>query len=199
LYKNKYPKNFVDNCIKTFLDKKFSNSPTLSTVSKKEIFISLPFLGKSTLSLRTRLKNCLEREIPFCKLKIVFTSKLRLSSFFNFKDKMPKALLSKIVYKFSCGSCNASYYGKTFRHFKTRASEHAGISHLTGKSVKNNNSTAIKDHMLECDHVVTFQDFSAISTAKNNFHLEIKESLLISRDKPILNRNISSLPLYLFN
>ena len=33
----------------------------------------------------------------------------------------------------------------------------------------------------------------------NEFHLKIKESLLMSRDKPELNRNEKSLPLCLFD
>ena len=32
-----------------------------------------------------------------------------------------------------CGGCNATYYGKTQRHFKARICEHLGISHLSGK------------------------------------------------------------------
>jgi len=68
----------------------------------------------------------------------------------------------------------------------------------TGKRTNSANTSAVKDHMLVCNHQVTFEDFPVLATANNNFKLEIKESLLISRDKPILNRNISSLPLYLF-
>ena len=128
----------------------------------------------------------------------MFTSKTRIQNLFSLKDKVPKDLLSNIVNNFTCGSCNATYYGKTFRHFKTRASEHAGISHLTGKTTKSNLSTAVKDHMLFCNHVVSFDDFSVLASGRCNFHLEIKESLLISRDKPELNKNVSSLPLYLF-
>ena len=198
LSKNNYPIDLIDNCVKLFLDKMHKLRPVVATVEKKELMIVLPFLGSNSLSIRTRLQNNLKKTLPFCKIKVIFTSNVRLSSFFSFKDKMPKCLISNIVYKFKCGCCNASYYGKTYRHFKTRASEHAGVSHLTGKRTNSANTSAVKDHMLVCDHQVTFEDFSVLATANNNFKLEIKESLLISRDKPILNRNISSLPLYLF-
>ena len=38
-----------------------------------------------------------------------------------------------------------------------------------------------------------------LAQGTNKFLLEIKESLLIKRDKPILNKNISSAPLFLFD
>ena len=60
-----------------------------------------------------------------CNLKTVFTSPVRVESFFIFKDKLPKMLLSRLVYKYTCGGCNAAY-------FKFRICEHLGISHLTG-------------------------------------------------------------------
>ena len=59
-----------------------------------------------------------------------------MSNIFIFKDKIPSFLRSGIVYKFQCGSCNATYYGKTKRHFKVRMCEQLGTSARTGKRVK---------------------------------------------------------------
>ena len=52
--------------------------------------------------------------------------------FYNY-NKLPKMLLSGLVYQYKCGGCNATYYGKAKRHFKVRICEHLGISHLKGK------------------------------------------------------------------
>ena len=68
-----------------------------------------------------------------CNLKIVLTSPVRVISFFTFKDKLPKMSLSGLVYKYKCGGCNATYYGKTKCRFKVRICKHLGISHLTEK------------------------------------------------------------------
>ena len=38
-----------------------------------------------------------------------------------------------------------------------------------------------------------------LAQGTNKFLLEIKKSLLITRDKPVLNKNISSAPLFLFD
>ena len=53
--------------------------------------------------------------------------------------------------------------------------------------------------MLFCDHNVSIDDFKILVTSDSDFHIKVKESLLISRDEPILNKNETSLPLYLFD
>ena len=40
---------------------------------------------------------------------------------------IPKELQSHLVYKFSCGNCNVTYYVKTERYLNVRSSEHIGI------------------------------------------------------------------------
>ena len=105
-------------------------------------------------------------------------------------------LLSGLVYQYKCGGCNATYYGKTKRHFK----EHLGISHLNEKKVKidNNKPKAIQQHLLCCNYCPSFKDFSILTRQTNDFKLRIMDSLLIARDKPIHNKADSSLPLELF-
>ena len=114
------------------------------------------------------------------------------------KDVLPKKLCSGIVYSFKCDSCNAIYYGKTKRHFYVRAAEHMGILHLTNKRLKNVKQSAISDHLLTCECNINFDGFTILSNDSNNINLLIKESLLISRDKPILNKTVKSFSLELF-
>ena len=47
--------------------------------------------------------------------------------------------------------------------------------------------------------LTTFDDFKVLPSSNSEFHLKIKESLLISRDQPVLNKNEASLPLHLFD
>ena len=74
-----------------------------------------------------------------------------------------------------------------------------GISNLTEKRVKNVKESAVSDHRLQCDGVISFDDFDVLASENKNFRLLIKESLLIKRDKPFLNRTIKSFPLKLFD
>ena len=74
--------------------------------------------------------------------------------------------------------------------------QHSGISPLTNKRFKSKKSA---DHMLICDQPVSFGDFKVLATINSEFPLKIKESLLISPDQPIFNKNETSLPLHLFD
>ena len=64
------------------------------------------------------------------------------------KDKIPSFFRSDIVYKFQSGCWNAIYYGKTKRHFNVRVCEDLGICGLTGKGVKGDDDSDIKEHLL---------------------------------------------------
>jgi len=160
--------------------------------------IILPYLGNLSFDIRKRLNSCFNKTIPFCSLKIIFRSNNRLSSIFSFKDRIPKYLQSHLIYKYTCCYCNVTYYGKTERHLKIRSSEHLAITPLTGKTIKNPKASAILDHIQCENHLGSYSDFDILAKESNNFKLLIKESLLIQRDSPVLNRNVSSIPLELF-
>ena len=152
----------------------------------------------SSFCLRTRFQRSINSNIWFCEIKIIFKSSTRLANFFRFKDKIPLCLGSNIVYKITCGRCNAIYYGETCCFFKVRVGEYSSISPLTNKRPKSKKSIAVKVHMLICDQPVSFDYFKLLASSNFEFHLKIKESLLISHDQPIMNKNESSLPLHLF-
>ena len=98
-----------------------------------------------------------------------------------------------------CSNCKVTYYRKTFLHFYTRAAELMGISNLTGKRLKNIMQSAISDHLLQCNCTINFDDFDILAAESNKFKLPLRESLLIKRDRPILNRTIKSFPLEMFD
>ena len=98
-----------------------------------------------------------------------------------------------------CERCNSSYYGETDRRLRVRAGEHIGLSPLTFKKCKPSKESAVRDHLLFCDNEPSFEEFSVLAKASSKFSLEIKESLLITRDMPNLNRNTASVELFLFD
>ena len=126
---NSYPHKILNHCIKNFLNKLFVQRDLNFTVPKKELIWS--YLGKASLDLRTRLRRTIERNLPFCKLKIIFRSKCRLNTLFHFKDSLEKKIRSGIIYRYRCCNCNVTYYGKTFRHLYARAAEHMRFSNQT--------------------------------------------------------------------
>ena len=196
---NNYPQNLVNQCIKKFLNKLFIKKDLNFIVSKRKLTFLLPYLGKLSLDLRTRLRQTIERDLPYCKLKIIFRSKCRLNTLCWFKDPLEKKIQSGIIYRYTCSNCEVTFYGKTFRHFYTRAVEQMRISNLAGRRLKNVKQSTLSDHLLQCNFAISFGDFSILTTDCTKLKLLLRESLLIKLDKPILNRAIKLFPLELFH
>ena len=74
-----------------------------------------------------------------------------------------------------CSNGKVTYYGKTYRHFFTRAAEHMGISNLTGKRFKCVKQSAVSDHLLECNCSIDFDHFDNLTSDANRFRLLIKK------------------------
>ena len=165
---------------------------TTPTVPKKELFIVLRYLGTMSSNLKQKLRTYSKNSLPQCNIKIILNSTNGLSSLFRFKDVIPKELQFHIVYKFSCGNCNATYYGKTEPHLNVRCSEYIGISHSTGKRVECKPS-AVSDHLLLHNHDSDFSAFTILRGDDNGFRLVLKESILKSRVSPVLNKNTASI------
>ena len=112
------------------------HTPVALTVEKKELLIAIPYLGSLSLAIGTHLQNSINKTLSFRKINAIFKSTTCLSKFFGFKDTVTVNLCSNVVYKFSCGRCNATYCGETYRHLNVRVGEHSGVSSLTRKSRK---------------------------------------------------------------
>tara|TARA_Y100000310_G_scaffold202746_1_gene202988 strand:- start:291 stop:1547 length:1257 start_codon:yes stop_codon:yes gene_type:complete len=200
--KNLFPEYFIDRCVKTFLDKIFTVKKTVITVPKKEIRICLPFLGKQSFELRTKLSKLIATHFPQVKLLVIFNSNNRLRNFFSFKDKIPISVRSHILYRYTCDGCNAIYIGKTRRHYKVRIFEYLGLSLATGKKYtynsQNVNNSAILNHV-NCQKCIgNEKNFQIIGCARTDSLLCIKETLLLHKNKPKINTNDGSAPTYLF-
>ena len=151
------------------------------------------------MQLRTRLFNSTESNLKFCQLKkVIFQSPCKLNSLFR-KNSLQKKIRSDIVYRYMCSNCKVTYYGRTYRHFFTRAAEHMGISNLTGKRLECVKQVAVSDHLLDCNCSIDFDHCDILASDANKFRLLFKESLLIKRDQPQLNKIIKLFPLRLFD
>ena len=200
--KNLFPAYFTDRCVKIFLDKIFTVKKVVLIAPKKELRICLPFLGKQSFEIKTKLCKFIDKNFPQCKLQVIFNSNTRLRNFFNFKDKIPLRVRSHILYRYTCDGCNAIYLGKTRRHYGVRIFEHLGISLTTGNKFSYNsqniNNSAILNHINCTSCTGKSENFKIIGSAKTDFLLSIKETLLIHKNKPKLNTSERSVPTYLF-
>ena len=54
LIKNNYPLNFIDSCIKSFLNKLYTAKVMVPNVLKRNIFVKLPFLESTSFQIRKK-------------------------------------------------------------------------------------------------------------------------------------------------
>ena len=201
MLKNGYPSELIDKTVSYFLNKlhntSSSTSPAFDNVKSYQIF--LPYLGTFTKRIERKIKQGLKEHLPRIKFRFVYRASTRIRNLFNFKDRIPSYIRSGVVYQFTCASCNAVYIGETNRHTKTRLCEHMGISALTGNSSKTKVDSHIRNHLLQCQSTITKDCFKIIgSDNTSEINLKIKESLFIHRDKPSINVQKTSFPLWLF-
>ena len=200
--KNGYPSKFVDKCIFNFFNKIYEKrSVVVDPTPKKEFMLVLPFLGSISWKTKSALIRSFREFVPSSKLKVVFKSSKRLSSYFQFKDSFPKSLTSGVIYKYSCAVCNHWYIGSTRRFFEKRLEEHLHISALTGNRLQGLQVFAPMQHMRsdKCSSSTMSRDeFTIIGRDENPYILTVKESIFISTSKPQLNNNQMSVPLSLF-
>ena len=64
LHKNSYPLDLVNKCIKECLDKMLAAKPVVSTVPKKNLVMALPYLGKLSLQISTRINRVIKNKTP---------------------------------------------------------------------------------------------------------------------------------------
>ena len=74
-----------------------------------------------------------------------------------------------------------------------------GVSARTGKNIKSTKNSAVRNRMLVCKNIMSFEDFSVLVNGTNNFGIKLEESILTHRDEPQLNKTSESVPLVLFS
>ena len=104
--RNGYPGNFIDACIKRYLNQVFIDKKIYALAPKKVLVCMLPFIGKKSLQSRSKLVKSVQNNLSFCHLKVVFQSPYKLHTLFCFKDTLNKKIRSHLVYRYSCSSSN---------------------------------------------------------------------------------------------
>ena len=203
--RNSFPSVMIDSCIKKYLDKVMNTVPKVASdpdPPKEILTLVLPFLGRTSLKLRNKLREAFKTTSNKFSLRVVFRASCRMKSFLRFKDRIPEYLKSHFVYEFKCNSCNAVYIGVSTRHYCTRKGEHFRKSEFTGKHMESRAKTSVYSHFEKHGHWGNNDEsFSllAVNPFVSEFVLQLQESILIARDKPPINENNGSVPLFLFN
>ena len=123
-----------------------------------------------------------------CKLQVIFKNKRKLSNMLKFKDRVPCNLVSGVVYEYTCGRCNSSFYDETEKHLKIRSGEHIGISPLTFKKTKPSKDSLTCDHLFNV-MITFFYEFIILEHGNKTCLLEIKD-LLRNCDQVVLKKTL---------
>ena len=107
------------------------------------------------------------------------------------KGPIPSDLRARVVYKFSCAGCTASYVGETVRHLATRVNEHL-VSDRTSHIRKHLESNEA------CSRLCSKKCFQVLDSAATEFALRIKEAIHIKREHPSLNSQVKHVNLKLY-
>ena len=198
LLRNAFPAWILDRIIKSSVSKFINPSVVMYGPSKERVYIGLPFAGKSTDSVRRAIQQICKKFVPHKDVIVFFKPGRQVSNFFRIKDATPHEMRSNVVYQYTCAECHSSYIGQTTRHLRHRVAEHAGLSHLTGNTVKSKVHSSIRDHCLQCQNATCLlRDFKILAKGSTDLELLVKERLLIDQTKPGLNCNIGALELLL--
>lgn len=195
LMQNGYTRSFIENIVKSQLDKLYSDEPYKKFGPEpKHIFIRLPYLGDASSRLLGSINSCLNQfKLGTISVKILHNFS-RLEGNFHFKDKQPKHLLNGVVYQITC-SCGLRYVGETSRCLKVRFDEHC--------KKEGTNMTEVGKHLAESpDHTIAFDEVKVLAFEQSTRKRRYLESLFIQDSLSkydLLNDNHKSIPLYLFN
>jgi len=200
-HSNGFPSKLIENTINKFLCKTLTNSQTCINENStgEPLYFCIPYNGNHSEKLKKDLLTLLHKYFPSIQFHAILMNKFSINSFFSYKDRLPKAVRSSVIYKFSCEQCSSGYVGSTTRSLLVRVSEHAGRSHRTGSRLTSPPASNIRDHAEVCGSPITLQQFSILSQSNNNLDIRILESLYIYKQSPTINSQQSAHPLYLVN
>ena len=195
-YNNGFPRHIVYREINRFLNKIMHPKPIYDTADKLKLFLSLPYFGHQSEKMKIEIEKIMAKYFPQINIRIVLSNKNTTGSFFRYKDVVPKMQRSSVIYKYCCGQCPSTcYVGSTTRPLYMRVAEHSGCSFYTGNRLASPKETAVLVHSTEFSHNVAEENFKIVGATNNEISLRILESLHIFREKPNLNKTVSSFPL----
>ena len=193
---NGYPEKEVFKVINKFLNLVFYCKPKVPTAEKLQMYIKFPFLSNSCCDfIQKQVGKVLNVNYPHIDFKFLFVNNATIQGILNHKERLPKDLISGLVYSYLCDACGATYIGCSKRCLRTRIGEHFGISARTGSLLARPAQSVVRDHVEICGSSRSADNFKVLRTFGNHILLKIYESLEISINNPCLNQDESSYPL----
>ena len=168
-----------------------SSDPGIPVNTEPEVtpFICLPYKGKAGEAIVSQFRDALTKALP-SKVKPRFAYKgKKLGSYFQLKDKVPVEHQTDCVYAFRPENAT-KYIGETNVRFGSRSHEHCATD-------KNSSVYKYKQaNQLE----ISEDDFQILEKGfSKKINRKLAEALYVKEFKPVLNEQVKSYKLILFN
>ena len=201
---NGYPSRVIHNCIRD-VERKIeeeSSPPEAPEApeapstdddqeAEKEIkpLICLPYKGKDGDKLISQFRDALSKALP-SNIKPQFTYQgMKLGSYFKLKDPVPIEHQSNCIYSFKPEGAT-EYVGETSVRFETRCYQHGNTD----------KKSAIYKYKRRNRIDIVQEDFEIIERGyTNTVKRKLAEALYIKELNPVLNEQVKSAKLCLFN
>ena len=197
-----FDNGFSIKIVNTYIGKQLSKlvNPDIPKINVEPAIVYFPitYLGKQSFNLKNKLTRLMKEFYPQIKLRVIFKPKKTIQFFFRFKDKILDNLKSSVVYRYACSCCNATYIGKSKRHYLVRLHEHLGKSIRTNRQLGNPPFSAIRQHAEEYDHPISKDSFCILTSRYTDRELTTVETLFTIKEKPTLCNNDRSVELLCF-
>ena len=116
-----YPRYFVQNISKSFIDIIFSEKLKTYGPEFKCIFVKLPYLGKFSARIKRDLIKIFKDYRPHLKLCFISYSSNKIGNLFRkLLGQIPFRYTSNAVYKITC-ACGQAYIGQTCHRVQTES------------------------------------------------------------------------------
>ena len=158
------------------------------------------YFGQKSVILKTKLSQHLGEFFPQHNAHLVLVNPFTISSFFKFKDALPKALCSSVIYKFRCAENGTAseYFGLTTRRLADRVAEHRGVSPRTRKLSSKPPLASFRNYSVNSSCDIDLNSVQVVSSDKSVFSLKILESIYIHKNRPnFKNESGSCISLFL--
>ena len=180
LLNNSYPHKFVSNILTKFMETKMTVTPENQPSESVKHTFQIPYVGKPSIILKKKLIKLFKSYS--IDINVCFNS-FKVKNYFVLKDKQISLLQSSLVYKFSClVDPSKSYIGKTKRYLYKRVQEHKRPNSQIYTHCQN---------CATCQNSEIFKSFHMLKKASTDFELQILESIIIMKEKPSMNKQLS--------
>ena len=106
--KNQFPEYLINRVVKTYLD---NNDNSAQSDNSNVLYFKLPYLPFSNFAQR-KVRTLIKKYCSNLTIKLAFGS-FKVKNLIKVKDSVPRSLLSRVVYKFTCAGRNSVYVGET--------------------------------------------------------------------------------------